>query len=142
MATWQAVNVNTGGTEGQKYETGVTSEIWVATLTTALANGDTIKGPVIPANVWLQNVVIDVDKLDSNGSPTITFEVGYTGALAAFIASGNTTAKTGGIAIANVAGTVGYTATTPTTVLATITAGPATAQAGKMRFLVSYTGNP
>lgn len=142
MANWQTRNVLTSAVEGPKYnQIGLVTEIWSVALTTALANGDTILGPTIPANTYLFDVAVDVGQLDSNGSPTIAFEAGYVGALGAFIV-GSTTARAGGIQTANVAGTVGYTATTNTQVVGTITTGAATAKAGTWVFRVTYTANP
>jgi hypothetical protein len=141
MATWQAVNVLTGAVEGPKYtEIGAIEEIWVATLTTALANGDTVLGPTMPAGCFLTGITVDTDALDSGAG--ITFEAGYTGHLAAFIATGNTTAQTGGIQSANVAGVNGLTSTSNIQALVTITHVATTPVAGKMRIKLSYTANP
>jgi hypothetical protein len=143
MAAFQATNVLTGTAEGPKYNaTGVTDEIWSVALPNTLAINDTISGPVIPAGVYLSNFVIDVDQLDSNGSPLIALKAGVVGTTAAFIATGNTIARTGGIQAANVAGTIGFTATTNQTTLVTITAAGATKVAGTMRIKVSYTASP
>jgi hypothetical protein len=141
MATWQAVNVMTGTPEGQKWvEVGNTIAIWKVALTTALANGDTILGPTLPANTYLQTVIVDTDQLDTGG--TIAFSCGYAGATAAFIAAGNTTAQTGGLIAANVAGTTGFSATTNTQIIVTITRGATTPKAGTMRISISSTANP
>src|SRR5271165_4558910 len=119
MANWQATNVLTGAVEGPKYtEIGTIDEIWSVALTTALASGDTIFGPTMPAGCYLTNVTVDTGSLDS--STGITFEAGYTGHLAAFIA-GSTVGQGGGIQGANVPGTVGFTATTNTQILVTTT---------------------
>ena len=143
MANWIATNVLSGAVETPKYvEIGIITEIYTVALTTALANGDTIFGPTMPAGCYLMDVKVDVDQLDTNGTPLIAFEAGYTGALAAFIASGNATARTGGIQPANVHGTVGFTAATNTQVLVTVTAAAATAAAGTMRIALSYTASP
>lgn len=139
--TWQMTNVLTGAPEGPKYtEVGTITEIWTVAVTTSLGNGDTLSGPVIPAGTYLQDVVVDTDDLDS--ATSITFECGYTGHLAAFIATSNTTMQTGGIQHANVKGTVGFTASTNTTVLITITAAAGTPVAGTVRLMVTYTANP
>lgn len=141
MANWQAVNINTGTPEKPKYNAvGPTTELWVATLTTALASADTILGPTIPAGTYLTGVTIASDSLDS--STGLTFEAGYTGTLGAFISTGNTTAQAGGIATMNVAAGKGYTATTDTQVLVTITHVATTPVAGKMRIEVTYLANP
>ena len=143
MATWQGVNVNTGQTELPKFDaTGVTAAAYVASLTTALANGDVILGPVVPAGVFLMDVKVDVQQLDSNGSPTITFEAGTAATAGQFIATGNTTAQAGGIQAANVAGTIGTTFSVPTAIQVTITHAAATAKAGKMVIAALYTATP
>lgn len=140
MATWQANNILTGAPEGPKYtEIGTIDEIWSVVLTTALANGDTILGPTMPAGCYLTNVVIDTGTLDS--STGITLEAGYTSHLAAFIAA-STIGQGGGIQGANVAGTVGFTSTTNTQLLVTITHVATTPVQGTMVMKMSYTANP
>jgi hypothetical protein len=140
MATVQAVNILTGTTEGVKYNaTGVTTEIWTAAVTTALATSDIISGPTLPAGCYITNVVISVTDIDSATSSLMT--VGYTGATAAFISS-SSVGQAGGIASANVAGSIGFSATTDTTVLVTITATAGTPVAGTVRILLSYTASP
>lgn len=146
MATWQATNVLTGQVEGPKQTQYNVTEIWIASVGSTWASGDVVNGPTIPPNVYLQDVKVDVDSLDSGGSPTAAFEVGYfnTGSTvaAAFIATGNTTAQAGGIQGANVPGTVGFTNALACTVQAKFTANPVTGATGKFRFAVSYTTNP
>lgn len=145
--TWQAVNVLTGTTEGPKYnDTGVTSEIWIANLGSTVGANDIINGPTLPAGTYIVGAAVDTDKLDSAGSPAITFEVGYinagTTAAGAFIATGNTTAQAGGIQGANVAGTIGFTSTLNSTMQAKITNAPGTSVAGKFRMRLDYTASP
>lgn len=141
MAIWQATNVLTGAVEGPKYiETGVVTEIWSVLLTTALASGDTINGPVIPAGCYLDSFTVDTDSLDS--STGVTFEAGYASHLAAFIKTGNATAQGGGIQGANAAGTVGFASTSNVTTLVTITHVATTAVQGTMRIKVTYTASP
>ena len=140
MATWQSYNIQTGAVESPKlWEIGLTSEIWVATLTTALANGDTILGPPIPANTYLEALTIDCDDLD--GGAALTFNVGYAGNTAAFIVA-STVGQTGGFASLNVPGTTGLTFSQTTVVLVTITHAASPAVAGKMRIKVTYTASP
>ena len=144
MGTVQGVNILTTTPEKAKYnETGVITEIWVWTVTTALAQTDTLTGPVIPAGTYLLDVTVgsNVD-LDSGGT-TGAYEVGYTGTLGAFIASGTTAGfSDGAIGRMNVCSGLGYTSTTDTTVLMTITTTAATPVAGTVRMAVSYTANP
>jgi hypothetical protein len=141
MATIQAVNVLTGTTELPKYnDTGVTTEIWKAATTTALAAADTIVGPSIPAGCYVTDVAVAWTDVDS--ATSFAWECGYTGTLGAFVATGNTTGQANGIQHANVAGALGYTAATDTQVLVTITASAGTPVAGTCTIAVSYTASP
>ena len=142
MATWTATNVLSGAVELPKYvEIGVVVEIYSVALTTALANGDTILGPVLPAGLYLQNLRVGATSLDSGS--TIAFEAGYTGALGAFF-TGSTVARgaTGGIQAATLPATLGFTAATNTQILVTITAGATTPVAGTMTIEITYTASP
>lgn len=159
MATWQGVNINTGAIELPKYNAeGNYEEIYIASVSTALANGDTIYGPVImaassgtlevPGNTgpFVVDVVAAPDKLDSAGSGLITFEVGFQNSStylpAAFITTGQTTAQAGGKATLNVPAAYGTCFATNTTVIAVITAGAGTAVAGNFRLGVRLTASP
>jgi hypothetical protein len=147
MATWTGVNINTGAVELPKYDaTGNYSEIYTAAVTTALANGDTITGPVIPAGVFVVDVVAAPDDLDSAASPLIQFEVGYKNdsgtVVAGFLKTGNTTAGTGGVAHMDVPAAFGKTFTSNTTVQAVITAAAGTAVAGAFRLGAVLTADP
>lgn len=141
MATIQATNVLTGTTELAKYNaTGVTAEIWRASTTTALASGDTITAMTIPAGCYV--VTGRVCWTDVDSATSFTFECGYVGTLGAFIATGNTTGQANGVAAFNVAGGIGFTATTDTIVLVTITATAGTPVAGTCTIVVEYTASP
>lgn len=141
MATYQLTSVLSGTIELPKYiQIGVCTEIWALSLTTPLLLGDSLLGPTIPAGVYLDNVRVDTAQLDSGN--LIAFEVGYVGSLAAFIGSGNTTARLGGLVGANVAGTVGATFATNTQVVLTITTAPSVFVPGRLAISCSYTASP
>lgn len=141
MANINATNVVTGAVENPKYiQSGVVTEIYSAAVTTSLALADTVTGPKIPANCTLLNVILDSDDLDTNGSPTIKWDVGISGTAAKFI-SASTVSQAGGIATANVAGTVGYTPTSDTAVIAKVNTAAATAAAGTIRIAIVYTAS-
>lgn len=147
MATWQGVDINTGAVELPKYNAnGATVQEYIVAVTTALANGDTLYGPVIQAGDFVWDVVAAPDSLDSAGSGSLAFEVGFinqgTTTAAAFIASGNTTGQAGGVAHMNVPGGFGAHFTSNTTVAAVITAGAGTAVAGNFRLGVITTASP
>lgn len=139
MATWQAVNVLTGAVEKPKYnEICVVAEIWTVTLGSSTATGDTISGPVLPAGTYLMDVKTDWGALGSGA----TQEAGYASHLAAFIAASNTTPAAGGIQGANVAGTLGFTSTTDTTILVTLGGTFTAASSTKLTIAITYTANP
>lgn len=147
MATWQGVNINTGAVELPKNNVeGVFEEIYIAAVSTALANGDTIVGPVMQAGLFVSNVKVAADALDSAASKLIQFEVGYINAgtftAAGFITSGQTVAGAGGIVSMNVPAGYGATFTNNITLAASITAGAGTAVAGNFRLGLAATASP
>lgn len=135
MGNVSAVNILTGTPEVAKYiETGTPVEIWRMAVTTALASGDTIAGPILPANCYLVDCTVDCGAIGTGA----TFTVGYQGAPAAFISAGAVNA----VSHANVSGALGYTATTPTQILLTMTGTAGTPAAGTIRIAVEYTASP
>lgn len=148
MATWTLTDVNTGAVEVAKYNaTGVTEAVYSGTLSTALASGDIIKGPVVEAGNYIMNAKIASDDLDSAGSPLIQYNLGYidnagTYHGSAFIAAGNTIMGVGGIQSANVAASYGTVFTSDITMAASITASAGTAVAGVVRMGVAFTPSP
>lgn len=140
MATIQAVNILTGTTEGAKWNaTGDTTELWTAATTTSLALNDIISGPIIPANTYLNSMQVAFTDIDS--ATSFTFTAGYASHTADFITS-STVGQAAGIATLNVPLQLGFTATTDTTVLITVTATAGTPVAGTCRIRVSYTASP
>lgn len=112
-------------------------EIWKYAIPAGLANTDIITGPVLPANTYLVDLLVDWDTQGATG----TFKAGYASHTADFIATANTTPQAGGVARANVGGSIGFTATTDTTILLTMTATSAS-PTGYVRIALLYTANP
>lgn len=135
MGNVQGVNVLTGAREVAKYnEIGTPAAIYRAALTTALASGDTIQGPILPANNYILDVTVDLGAVGAGA----TYTCGYTGTPAAFITAGAVNA----VSHANVSGALGFSATTPTTILVTMTGTAGTPAAGIIRIAVEYTATP
>lgn len=136
MGAVQAVNIQTGTPEGPKYlALGDTIEVWQAAVTTALATGDTISGPIIPRNCYLLDCTVDVGNIGAGA----TFTFGYQGTPAAFIAAGapNTFNRM------NVAGALGYvSATANTTTLVTMAGTAGTPVAGTIKIAIQYLASP
>lgn len=87
--------------------------------------------------------LLDVDSLDTGGTPTLTLNVGTIGTAAAFY-SAVTTGRAGGYATPNVAGTLGFTAFQVNDIVGVKVAAAAqvAATTGKIRLLFEYSYDP
>lgn len=140
MATIQATNVLTLAPEVAKYNaTGVTTEIWSAATTTGLASADIISAMTIPAGTYLVDFTVSWSDVDS--ATSFTWTGGYASHTADFISS-STVGQSAGVARMNVNGALGFTATTSTVVLITITGTAGTPVAGTCTIAASYTASP
>jgi hypothetical protein len=107
-------------------------------ITAAFVINDVVKFLTVPAGVYITDIKLDVPQLDTNGSPTITLDVGTSGAAQAYLAA-STVGQAGGVAVANVAGTIGATFTTATVIQMKVHAAPATGvTSGTITLQVSY----
>ena len=140
MATIQAVNILTGTVEGAKWNaTGDTTELWTAATTTGLVITDVISAMTIPANTYLNSLQVAFTDIDS--ATSFTFTAGYAGHAADFIST-STVGQAAGVATLNMPLALGFTATTDTVVLVTVTATAGTPVAGTCRIRASYTASP
>lgn len=118
------------------------------------ALGDVYQLVQIPNGYTIMDMLLDVDQLDSNGSPTVVLEVGDSVSASRFY-SGATVAKTGGIAVPTVPGTIGYSYTVggnqgqfsggqagATIIQAQVTTAAATFKAGNVRLSVRLMLDP
>ena len=112
-----------------------------ASLTTALGVGDLVKMMTIPAGATIVSVILDSDKLDSNASPTIKFDVGDATTANRYLAA-STLPQAGGAAVANVAAAYGFQYTVDTPLYVKCNTAAATWQNGTVRLLVEYTMDP
>ena len=76
-------------------------------VTAAPAVGDIWEMVQVPNGYAVESVYLDCDQLDTNATPTLTLEVGDSGAVARYIAASKV-AQTGGVQVNNVAGSTGY----------------------------------
>jgi hypothetical protein len=108
-----------------------------------LNTGDVITMMTIPTNATITGVTLDVDKLDTGGSPAIKLNVGD-GTVANRFINQTTVGQAGGYQVPNINGAVGnqYQANTP--ILVTVQTGSAGAvQAGAaVRLVVNYSMDP
>jgi hypothetical protein len=108
-------------------------------VTTGLASTDVITGPTIPAGCSLVDCIVDLTDID--GATSLSWTLGRSGSAAAFIGT-NTTGRSAGIARMDVAAALGYTPTSDTPVILTITATAGTPVAGTIKIGVTCTRNP
>ena len=142
MANTNMTNVLTGTAPVVKsFPVGVTSNICSAATTTSLAANDTLTGPSIPAGAYLVGVTLMSTDIDSNGSPTVLFDVGISGSATKFI-SGSNIGQAGGVATMGGTTGLGYSPTTDTPVIVTCNTAAATKVAGTVTLGIFYTNSP
>ena len=142
MANTNATNVKTGSVPGVKsMPQHLICNTVTAAVTTALALNDTITGPSIPAGAYLIDVILMSTDLDTAGSPTITLDVGISGAATKFIAA-STIGQTGGVARLGGTTGLGYSPTSDTPVIVTVSAAGTTKAAGTVVLSIVYTNDP
>lgn len=152
-------NVRTNFLGGQ---TGISYLSATVSLTAAeVANGNVVEFFRLPADAVIVDGYIKSDELDSNGTPTLTVEVGHDGDVDAFVDSAtHTTAAQ----IVRAGGTAQFGAGTPllprdptdpvqndndpftiqegTVIKATFNAAAATAAAGKLSLVIGFVTMP
>jgi hypothetical protein len=94
-------------------------------LAAALALNDVLQGPMLQAGSTVVDVTLVTTDLDTNGTPTITLDVGYGGDADYFIAA-STIGQAGGIARASAATAQPLTLESNDTIDVTVHAAPAT----------------
>lgn len=110
----------------------------------ALTTADVIKFFTMPKNAKIQGFKMGVDQLDSNGSPTLTFDVGDAGS-ATRLFSASVAGRTSGGAWVTDTGSgaqyaaLGYQFTADTLIQAVPHANAATGAAGNITLVVYYT---
>ena len=104
------------------------------TITTA----DTATICNLPLGAIVLGATIEADDLDTNGTPTITLNVGDSGSATRYF-SGSTVAQAGTVAVsAATTGIFSTVATGQTAVLVAVAANSATSAAGNVRLVVTY----
>lgn len=100
--------------------------------------GDTVKLTLVPKAARIWNAILRADKLDSNGTPTIAFNLGDSTSATRFFAA-SAIAQNGGVAelaVGNANKGAQYAA--DDYLLLTITAAPATFQSGEINAFLEY----
>ena len=108
-------------------------------LTAALAVNDTIQMFKLPAGAVIHEVILASDDVDTNGTPTIKFDVGDATTANRFI-SATTVGQTGGVARMDQAPGVGFKYAADTVIQVKVNTAPATgASSGNITLTVSYS---
>ena len=139
MPTWTATMARQGnssytaGPAGQQYTAYSTY-----TMTTAPVNGDIFEMLRVPAGARITGVTLKSTDIDTNGTPTVTLNVGDTADPDRLLAA-VTIGQAGGTSSALVSSTGQfYKYTTETVISVSIPTGPATGAIGTLELAVSY----
>lgn len=112
----------------------------VASVTTALALNDTVNFFYLPAGATIRGAFLRASPpLDSNGSPTLTIDVGDAGLANRIFAASLAGSAVGGNDAVPVFASLGYQYTAPTLIFATVKAAGATKVAGSLLLKIEYT---
>jgi hypothetical protein len=106
-------------------------------VTTALSTSDTLNMFDLPAKARIVMAVLESDDIDTNGTPTVTLNVGDSGS-ATRLFSASTVGQAGTASTALAVTGVGYKTTATTRIKIVPQANPATAAAGTIRLAVVY----
>lgn len=102
---------------------------------------DLVQMMKIPAGATVVDMILDSDDLDSNGTPTMKFDVGDTTTAARFIAA-STIPQTGGVVHTGVAAGTAYQYSADTWIYVKVNTAAATFAAGTVRLTAVYTMDP
>jgi len=138
MAT--TTDFRAAGVQPKFLPTGAIHVIRTIAIASAPTINDVWQVVDLPPGAIVTGVTLDSDRLDTNGSPTLTLDVGDASAAQRFIAA-STNAQTATTApqTINVKGVLGYTYAARTTIQVLVHAVAATFAAGSVRLKVSYT---
>lgn len=109
MATTYKSDLITQGTAVTAPMTGnVAAQTATFTQTAAFVINDIVQMVSVPNGYQVTDIILDTDQLDTNVSPTITLDVGDSGAAQAYVAA-DTVGQAGGVIHAKVAGFTSHT---------------------------------
>ena len=108
-------------------------------LSAALVLNDVIQMFKVPAGATIHEAILASDDTDTNGTPTIKYDVGDATTANRFI-SASIIGQTGGVARMDQSGGVGFKYTADTIIQVKVNTAPATgASSGNITLTVSYT---
>ena len=104
---------------------GLKAVVGVYSLAAALVINDVIQSPTIPKGATIIDVIVVSTDVDTNGSPAVTYDVGY-GVDPDYFVQASTIGQTGGVVRASAATAKPLTLTENDTVDVLVKAAPAT----------------
>jgi hypothetical protein len=111
------------------------------TFGSAPSLNDLVQMMKIPAGATVIDMILDSDDLDSNGTPTMKFDVGDATTAARFIAA-STVPQAGGVVHTGVAAGTAYQYSADTWINVKVNTAAATFQTGTVRLTALYTMDP
>ncbi|ALS63620.1 hypothetical protein [Pandoraea apista] len=139
MTTFTATNTGTANAvAGVGDGHGLKAVVGVFTLGAALALNDVIASPTLPKGATIVDVIVTATDLDTNGTPTISLDVGY-GDDPDYFIQASTIGQTGGVARASAPTAKPLLLALNDTVDVTVKAAPATgATTGTVSIVVLF----
>lgn len=140
MATYSAANLvrNAGVAAGHGLAQNLKVYDFTVTCLAALTTSDALQFGYVPKGFKVILAMFEADDLDTNGSPTLTINIGDSGDADRLFAA-STAAQTGVSGQMALATGVGYTYTDKTLITGVPNANAATGAAGDLRlFLIGY----
>jgi len=138
MATYTSTHIaNKRPTAYHGFRRNVQTARAVVACTAAPTTSDTLNFFDMPANAVVVGGYLKSDDMDTNGSPTITLNIGDAGSATRFF-SASTVAQAGTAAVESAANGLGYQFTSKTRVTGTAQANAATGVAGNVELCLLY----
>lgn len=104
---------------------------WEVSITAAAANGDTFEFGYVPKGFRLMGATLEATDIDTNGSPTVTLNIGDSGDADRIFAAA-TVGQAGTLSSAIATTGFGYLYTADTVITGIIPTGPATGATGTL----------
>jgi hypothetical protein len=136
MATYTSTLASTTSKHPARATLGETEVFASVTTTAAVANADIINLFYVPSGAVITGVTISSTDIDTNGSPTVTIDVGDAGDVDRLVAA-TTIGRASGVYNDLALAGFGYTYTADTLIYATINS-PATGAIGTIKVSVKY----
>lgn len=120
------------------YRGEIADFVTITVSTTVIGTiNNTIELLWVPKNAVITGITFACSDIDTNGTPTVKFDIGDSGSANRYLAA-STIGQSAGITNAIAQGGFLYKTTADTKIIATVNTAPATAAAGTITFGVTY----